>query len=51
MKYYKDRLKICNSCEEKKKSNYGDKCGLCGCIIKIKALYKLSKCPAKKWKE
>lgn len=47
----KARMSICNKCEEKYNSNLGDRCGLCGCVLKFKTKSPDSVCPAKpaKW--
>lgn len=42
-----NRLNICNNCEFKK----FDKCGVCGCFLKIKASWITEKCPLGKWSE
>ena len=43
---YKDRLKICDGCEERK----GNSCNICGCNLQLKAKGKTFKCPLQKWK-
>jgi hypothetical protein len=42
------RIAICNSCEHIKESALGDKCNLCGCLLKFKTKSD-SKCPIDKW--
>lgn len=44
------RMEICNSCEHKKPSEIiGDRCGLCGCVLKFKTKSVDSTCPDGKW--
>jgi len=38
---YQDRLEACNTCPHKKEST----CGLCGCVIALKAKMATSDCP------
>jgi hypothetical protein len=46
----KRRLDICNNCSNlKKNSILPDQCGICKCIVKIKAMFPSQKCPANKW--
>lgn len=42
---YRERLKICNSCE----FNSNGDCDICGCIIRKKAWWKSEDCPKNKW--
>lgn len=39
------RLDICNQCDKKQ----GNRCGECGCFLKIKTSWASSECPLKKW--
>jgi len=44
------RLKVCNSCEHlEKKFLSPSKCGVCGCVVKLKAIIKGEECPLGKW--
>lgn len=44
---YNTRLKICNDCPFRKDST----CTKCGCFIEVKAKWKVSECPEKRWPE
>lgn len=44
-----ERRAICGSCEHKTTKFGIDSCGLCGCVIFLKAALKFSDCPAGKW--
>lgn len=46
----KQRLEICELCEEKKTDHLGDYCGACNCTLKLKARLKEEQCPLNKWK-
>jgi len=50
---YEERLKICNTCPEKKEGTHNDICGICGCKIALKAKWATTKCPDKpeRWPE
>ena len=49
-KYKDERLKICQDCEHMDcKLLKPARCGVCGCIISIKASIKKEKCPLGKW--
>lgn len=39
------RLNLCNSCE----NNLAGICKKCGCVIKLKTNWKITKCPIGKW--
>jgi hypothetical protein len=43
----KDRLEICNSCDEYIKLTH--QCKVCGCFMELKTKIKISKCPLGKW--
>jgi hypothetical protein len=46
------RLEICNTCEHLRPHKIlPTTCGLCGCVLSIKTLFKSQKCPDKpsKW--
>jgi len=42
----RERLNICNQCEYK--GSFG-RCSQCGCIIRLKVLWKNTECPKGKW--
>ncbi len=42
---YTKRLEICNSCEFRKNHT----CSICSCYLPIKARWKTTECPEKKW--
>lgn len=42
---YQRRLEICNTCPQKN----NDRCGVCNCILAIKAQAKVWHCPINKW--
>jgi len=44
---YKQRLLKCNSCEHLKNK----RCGLCGCVVEVKAKWATSDCPDNRWKK
>ena len=46
---YIRRTSICNSCV--KFIHKDDTCGVCGCLMGIKAKWRTSSCPDKKWVE
>ena len=41
------RLAICESCEHLQRPKY--RCGLCGCLMKVKVLLPKQKCPDNRW--
>lgn len=43
---YKDRLQTCAGCEHLKNER---RCGLCGCVVAMKAQMKTAECPENKW--
>jgi len=46
----KKRLTICNGCPHKESKFLAPtQCGLCGCVLKIKAALENESCPAGKW--
>lgn len=48
--YYKERYKICDKCDHKKRvKGFGEYCDVCGCIIKSKISVKSEKCYLNKW--
>jgi hypothetical protein len=42
------RMSICLKCDDREESLAGDRCKLCGCILKFKTKSD-SSCPAGKW--
>jgi hypothetical protein len=40
------RMEICNSCERKNSINI---CKECKCVVNLKVLFEVEKCPLKKW--
>jgi len=42
-----ERLSICQSCEFYNAASH--RCKACGCFMKVKVLFKQSKCPHNKW--
>jgi hypothetical protein len=44
---YEERLLICSACPELDRKN--DRCKVCGCFIKRKAMWKSEKCPKGYW--
>lgn len=45
----KQRMEICNICEHITTVVSLKQCKLCGCILKVKTLFKATSCPAGKW--
>lgn len=45
---YTKRIKVCDECEYK---NPVGICNKCGCVLAIKARFKIFKCPLNKWSE
>ena len=45
---YEERIKICKECDKFDKTF--SRCKKCGCLMKVKARFKNSKCPLNKWK-
>ena len=47
----KERLDVCVKCEHFRPatSKIGPMCGLCGCLVKMKAWLATEQCPAEKW--
>lgn len=43
---FKERMKICKSCEKLNSLNF---CTMCNCFMPIKTRLKRSHCPLKKW--
>lgn len=43
------RLAICNECENKVPSKFGDICDLCGCILESKSRVEDEHCEMNKW--
>ncbi len=43
---YASRMKVCAECE---KFLYGSTCGVCGCVMQVRARLADGKCPKKKW--
>lgn len=43
----KNRLSICQECEFFEKLN--SRCSQCGCFMKVKTKFTISKCPIQKW--
>ncbi len=50
-KEYENRLSVCNDCLFKRRSLHGDRCGVCKCILKMKARWSTESCPKDKWKK
>lgn len=50
----KDRWETCWNCEHLKKEPEGGiipcRCSLCGCAMKVKSRFLMSRCPGSKWK-
>jgi hypothetical protein len=44
---YIGRVDVCNTCVHFIHKDYT--CGVCGCLMHIKAKWKTSKCPKDKW--
>lgn len=44
---YEDRVKTCLSCEHLLRNK---RCGLCGCVIEVKAAWATADCPDGRWK-
>lgn len=44
---YNKRIDICKTCE--KYDAGSNRCGQCGCFLKIKASWNSEKCPLNKW--
>jgi recombinational DNA repair protein RecR len=44
---YKERLKICSTCEHFILKN--KRCKKCGCYMESKARFSIAKCPIQKW--
>tara|TARA_B100001996_G_C18493036_1_gene528403 strand:- start:420 stop:605 length:186 start_codon:yes stop_codon:yes gene_type:complete len=44
---YSERLEICNSCDELRKSI--KQCKICGCFVVAKTAMPSAKCPIDKW--
>ena len=44
---YKERLKICSTCEHFILKN--KRCKQCGCFMESKARFSIAKCPIQKW--
>ncbi len=46
----KKRLDICSSCPHREPKFLAPaQCGLCGCVLKVKASMSGEKCPIEKW--
>jgi hypothetical protein len=43
---YEDRVKTCLGCEHLLRSK---RCGLCGCVIELKAAWATAECPDGRW--
>lgn len=43
---YNSRFEICLDCD---KFMYGSTCGVCGCVMQVRARLRDGKCPIKKW--
>jgi len=43
---YKTRLQTCATCEHLKRER---RCGLCGCVVAMKAQMKTANCPDNRW--
>ena len=43
---YEDRIKTCLSCEHLKRNK---RCGLCGCVVEMKAAWETAECPDGRW--
>ena len=43
------RLSICNQCEHKLNTKFGDICDLCGCILDNKTRIEEERCELDKW--
>jgi hypothetical protein len=48
-KEYEERLTICTECEHFKK--FLNRCGICGCVMTIKARLQNMSCPKNKWNQ
>lgn len=44
---YEDRVSTCLSCEHLKNKK---RCGLCGCVVEVKAAWATAECPDGRWK-
>lgn len=43
---FDSRMKVCGECE---KFLYGSTCGVCGCVMQVRARLAEGRCPKKKW--
>lgn len=43
---YEDRIKTCLSCEHLQRNK---RCGLCGCVVEVKATWQTAECPDGRW--
>jgi hypothetical protein len=43
---YENRFDICQNCDD---FMYGSACGVCGCVMQVRARLSDAKCPKKKW--
>ena len=43
---YENRFDICQNCND---FMYGSTCGVCGCVMQVRARLSDGKCPKKKW--
>lgn len=43
---YEERFAVCSSCD---KLLYGSTCGVCGCVMQVRARLSDGRCPNKKW--
>ena len=48
-KTYEDRMKTCKGCEHVRIRGEEIRCSVCGCYMKRKAQFEVSKCPKKLW--
>ena len=48
---WKARLAVCGTCEhfQKATSTTQPTCGLCGCLVKLKAFLQTERCPDSRW--
>lgn len=43
------RQSLCDSCDQKQVTEFGDICNKCACPIEYVVTYKFKKCPLDKW--
>jgi len=49
--YYTRRKKICKECENYETHMFGDRCGICKCVLIAKCRLRGTDCPIGKWQK